>query len=268
MKRIMKKIIFVMLAALFMANEAKAFVAFGHETIAALANKHMTEKAKGEVNAILGTDMIKACSWLNTLRKKGGGMEYTKDWHFFNLDQEGKCTTMNENDGVVQLEKAVEVLRDRANQKDSLVQASLKTVIHLVGDMHCLSHVRIDAVEDSKGFRFFHWNEREGKDRKDWNSLWYNHWEKGYLGRYGIFSPQYYGDDIDIYARDKKAAYEQGTPRFWVENMGEDVLRTLEVYKPEEIIPTQTIQTYEFLHTKCMAKAAYRLAALLNDIFK
>ena len=264
----MKKIIFVMFALVFMANEAMAFVAFGHETIAALADKHMTESAKGQVKQILGTEMIKACSWLNTLRKKGSGLEHSKDWHFFNLDENGKSTTMNENDGIVQLEKAIAVLRDRANQSDSLVQASLKTIIHLVGDMHCLSHVRIDAVEESKGFRFFHWNEMEGKARKDWNSQWYSHWERGYFGRYYIFSPQYYGDDIDIYGRKYKDAYEKGTPRFWVENVGEDVIRTLEVYKPEETIPTQTIQTYEFLHTKCMAKAAYRLAALLNDIFK
>ena len=264
----MKKIIFVMLALVLMANEAMAFVAFGHETIAALADKHMTDKAKGEVKAILGTEMYKVCSWLNTLRKKGSNMEYSKDWHFFNLDGNGKCVTTNENDGVVQLEKAIAVLRDRANQSDSLVQASLKSIIHLVGDMHCLSHVRIDGIEETKGFRFYHWNELEGKARKDWNSQWYSHWEKGYLGRYHIFSPQYYGDDIDIYANGKKAEYEKGTPRFWVENMGEDVVRTLEVYKVEEIIPTQTIQTYEFLHTKCMAKASYRLAALLNDIFK
>lgn len=263
----MKKIIFVMLAFLFMTNEAMAFVAFGHETIAALADKHLTEKTKGEVKAILGTDMYKACSWLNTLRKQKG-LEHSKDWHFFVLDENGKCTTTNENDGIVQLEKAVAVLRNRANEADSLVQASLKSVIHLVGDMHCLSHVRIDGIEETKGFRFYHWNEQEGKHRRDWNSQWYSHWEKGYLGRYYIFSPQYYGDDIDIYANKKKAEYEKGTPRFWVENMGEDVVRTLEVYKVEEIVPTQTIQTYEFLHTKCMAKASYRLAALLNDIFK
>ena len=263
----MKKIIFIMLALVLMANEAMAFVAFGHETIAALADKHMTDKAKKEVNAILGSNMLKACSWLNTLRKQEG-LEHSKDWHFFTLDNQGKCTTTKENDGIVQLEKAVAVLRNRANETDSLVQASLKTIIHLVGDMHCLSHIIIDGIEETKGFRFYHWNEQEGKNRRDWNSQWYSHWEKGYLGRYAIFSPQYYGDDIDIYARDKKAAYEQGTPRFWVENMGEDVVRTLEVYKVEEIVPTQTIQTYEFLHTKCMAKASYRLAALLNDIFK
>ena len=263
----MKKIIFVMLALVFMTSEAMAFVAFGHETIAALAEKHMTDKANSEVKAILGTTMIKSCSWLNTLRKQEG-LEHSKDWHFFNLDENGKSTTMNENDGVVKIEKAIEVLKNRKNESDSLVQASLKTIIHLVGDMHCLSHVRIDGVEESKGFRFYHWNEQEGKNRRDWNSQWYSHWEKGYLGRYYIFSPQYYGDDIDIYARKYKTEYEKGTPRFWAENMGEDVVRTLEVYKPEEIVPTQTIQTYEFLHTKCMAKAAYRLAALLNEIFK
>ena len=264
----MKKIIFVMFAFVLMTNEAMAFVAFGHETIAALAEKHMTDKANNEVKAILGTTMIKSCSWLNSLRKKGGEMEYSKNWHFFNLDENGKSTTMNENDGVVVLEKAIAVLKNRKNESDSLVQASLKTVIHLVGDMHCLSHIRIDGIEETKGFRFYHWNEQEGKARKDWNSQWYSHWEKGYLGRYHIFSPQYYGDDIDIYANKKKAEYEKGTPRFWAENMGEDVVRALEVYKVEEIIPTQTIQTYEFLHTKCMAKAGYRLAALLNDIFK
>jgi hypothetical protein len=88
------------------------------------------------------------------------------------------------------------------------------------------------------------------------------------MGRYSIFTPQYYGDDIDIYARKKKSEYEKGTPRFWVENVGADVVSTLKVFQPEESIPTQTIQTYEFLHTKCMAKASYRLAALLNDIFK
>ena len=175
---------------------------------------------------------------------------------------------MDENDGIVQIEKAIAVLRDRANHSDSLAQVSLKTIIHLVGDIHCISHIRIDGIPETRGFNFLHWNEQEGKGRKDWNSIWYNHWEKGYLGRYHIFSPKYYGDDIDIYAGKYKAEYEKGTPRFWAENVGEDVVRVLEVYKPGEIIPTQTIQSYEFLHTKCMAKAAYRLAALLNDIFK
>ena len=51
-------------------------------------------------------------------------------------------------------------------------------------------------------------------------------------------------------------------------NVGEDVIRALKDISNGETVPTNVIQSYEFLHTKCMVKAGYRLAALLNDIFK
>lgn len=263
----MKKIVIIAVALLAVVYKSEAFTTFGHQTIAALADKYLTDNAKGEVKAILKTDMVKASAWLNTLRKKP---EYvaTKEWHFTTLDAAGKSVTTNENDGVVQLEKAVAVLRNRANESDSLVRASLRTVIHLVGDLHCLSHIRIDGIEATKGFTYKSWNEIEGKGSKTWNSSWYNLWEKSFCNRYTIFPPQYYADDIDIYAHDKRAEYEKGTLRFWVENGGEDVVRALEHFNTGEIVPTQVTQMHEYNHTKCMAKAGYRLAALLNDIFK
>ena len=108
----------------------------------------------------------------------------------------------------------------------------------------------------------------DGKGRKEWNQKWYNLWESNFTNRYTIFTPQYYAEDIDIYARDKKAEYSKGEPRFWVENGGEDVVRALKLLNTGAVVPTQVVLTHEFNHTKCMAKAAYRLAALLNDIFK
>ena len=268
----MKKITIIALALVFVANEAMAFNSFGHQTIAALADKYLTDKAKSEVKAILNTDMVKASTWLNTLRKKPE-YEATKEWHFTTIDVNGKSTTTDENDGIVQLEKAVAVLRDRANQSDSLVQASLRAVIHLVGDLHCISHIRIDGNEATKGFAYKTWNELtiEGKGwycSKTYNSSWYKLWESKFASRYTIFTPQYYGDDIDIFANEKKSEYEKGTPRFWVENVGEDVARALETFKPGEVVPAQMNERQENVHTRCMAKAAYRLAALLNDIFK
>ena len=130
------------------------------------------------------------------------------------------------------------------------------------------SHVRIEGVDDSYGFTFYHWNELEGKRRRDWKSGWYSHWQGGYLRRYSVFTPEYYSYDIDIYGKPLKADYEKGEPRFWAANVGEDVVRALKDISSGETVPTNVIQSYEFLHTKCMVKAGYRLAALLNDIFK
>ena len=44
--------------ALVVANAAMAFNPFGHQTIAALAEKYLSDKAKSEVKAILGTGMV------------------------------------------------------------------------------------------------------------------------------------------------------------------------------------------------------------------
>jgi uncharacterized protein YcfL len=263
----MKRVLVVAVAFMMVVSSASAFAPFGHQTIAALADKYLTDKAKSEVQTILQSDMIKHSVWLNSLRKKEG-MEHTKDWHFFVLDANGKSITTNENDGVVQLEKAIDVLRNRANHSAESVNTALKTVIHLVGDIHCLSHIHIEGVDATKGFEFKSWNELEGKERKEWASKWYNIWERTYINRYTFFSPQYYANDIDIYACEKRNEYETGTPRFWAENSGEDVMRALPHFNTGEPVPTNVIQRYEYNHTKCMAKAAYRLAALLNDIFK
>ena len=263
----MNKFIIVALALLCAVNRTEAFNAFGHQTIAVLADSYLTDKARSEVKAILKSDMAKSSNWLNTLRNTPE-MAHTKDWHFTTLDANGKSTTTDENDGVVQLEKAIGVLRNRANESDSLVQASLRTVIHLVGDLHTLSHIRIEGVEATKGFAYVTWNERTGKKSKNGKGLWFSLWESHFINRYTIFTPQYYADDIDIFAKEKKAEYEKGEPRFWVENCGEDVVRALEHFNSGEPVPAQVINSHEFNHTRCMAKAAYRLAALLNSIFK
>ena len=263
----MKRIIIAAVAIAMLATKAFAFAPFGHQTIAALADKYLTESAKNEVKAILKSDIVKYSVWLNSLRGKEA-TAYTKEWHFFVLDANGKSTTTYENDGVVQLEKAIELLRNRANHSEEEVNQALKIVIHLVADIHCLSHIHIEGIEATKDFEFDNWNEGQGKDSKIWKSKWYNVWERTYINRYTFFTPQYYANDIDIYARDLRAEYEKGTPRFWAENSGEDVVRALKHFNTGAPVPTRVIQLHEFNHTKCMAKAGYRLAALLNDIFK
>ena len=262
----MKKIIAVAFAIAMIANEAYAFKAFGHQTIAALAEMHLTDKAKAEVKTILKSDMTKHAMWLYSLRTKPE-LAHVQQWQVATLNAEGKSVTTYENDAVVVLEKAVDVLRNRKNESDSLVLASLRTVIQVVGDIHTISNIRIEGNEATKGFTYIVADGKKTKDKKHptgkWHSLWHN-----YTNRHDVFSPQYYAADVEIFLGAKKAEYEKGTPRFWAENVGEDVVRCLEVFYPDASVKVEMVNRYEDVHNKCMAKAGYRLAALLNDIFK
>jgi hypothetical protein len=140
-------------------------------------------------------------------------------------------------------------------------------VIQVVGDIHTISNIRIEGNEATKGFTYIVADGKKTKDKKNptgkWHSLWHN-----YTNRHDVFSPQYYAADVEIFLGDKKAEYEKGTPRFWAENVGEDVVRCLEVFYPDASVKVEMVNRYEDVHNKCMAKAGYRLAALLNDIFK
>ena len=257
-----------MFALVMVANQALAFNEYGHKSAMILTNKYLTEKAKNEIKSALGgSTMVKEAVWLNTLRKSEA-TAYTKSWHFFRLDENGKSTTKDENDGVVVVERSIEVLRNRAKHTPAEVKDALRTVIHLVVDMHTLSHIRIDGIHETNGFDFFHWNEGEGKASREWKAKWYTLWNNAYFGRYSVFPLDYHAEDIDIHCHEKRAEYEKGTPRFWAENVGEDVVRAVKDFPMGQSVPTNIIQRYEEVHVKCMAKASYRLAALLNDIFK
>ncbi len=256
----MKKIIAVVFALAMMVNEAYAFKALGHQTIAALAEKHLTDKAKGEVKAILKSDMSKNAMWIFSLRKNKA-LAHTQQWMVATLNAEGKSVTTDPNDGVVAIEKAIEVLRNRKNESDSLVLASLRTVIQIVGDIHNPANIRIEGNEATKGFEYKILKSKSPKT--SWFAVWHN-----YANRHDVFSPEFYAYDIDIFASEKKAEYEKGTPRFWAENVGEDVVRCLDVIYPGAEVSMTVHNNNEYLYDKCMAKAGYRLAALLNDIFK
>ena len=73
----MKRFTIFAIALLALTGNALAFTNFGHQTIAALAEKYMTDKAKSEVRTILKGDMVTASTWLNTLRD-----EWAREFYF------------------------------------------------------------------------------------------------------------------------------------------------------------------------------------------
>ena len=252
------KRIFLAIAFVAMFFSAKAWTSLVDNASYIIARKYMSKQALAEYNRLTALRQTVDYKWV------------ADDAARATLDADLRSTTTDEKDVVVRLEKAVEVLRNRKNESDSLVQASLRTAIQLVGDIHNLSNIHIEGNETTKGFDFTLYavtkgssaGEKMTKRKSSWRALWHN-----YTNRHDVFSPHYYAADIELSLANKKAEYEKGTPRFWAENVGEDVVRCLEVIYPNALIKTEIEHRYEDINDKCMAKAGYRLAALLNEIF-
>ena len=265
----MKKMIKYAICLVFMLSvaDAWAWVETGHEVISILATERLTPQTKRAVEKILGGDMRSNAEWLNRL-KDDKATAHTKYWHTTKINKEGRSSTQSEKDGIVQLERNIEILRHRADHSDSLVVAALRTVIHLVGDLHCVARIRFEDVPYSENFTFYRSDGKSMKKEKCQKMTWYKLWSKWYFDIHAAFSPEMFAREIRMCQGDKFEEYMHGTPRTWVEEMGREARPLIEYIKPDEVLDNATSYNWELIHERCLAKASVRLAVVLNDIFK
>lgn len=265
----MKTLKYIIVAfALLAAPAAQAWNAKSSRSIAELATLHLTPEAKSQVEAILGGSLSKNTSWLARLRKEGQA-QHTAQWQSVTVARNLRSMTSDENDAVVQIERATAILRDRANQSDSLVKASLRTVIHLVSEMHEISNIHIEGVPASlQNFNIKLSNGRQGKAHKLSNYTWKKLWSGFWIGRHSGFSPALYGLELDICYGKYKDALSKGNPRVWAVDMARQSIVLYRWAKPDCVLDFELLNDLEPMQDVCLARAGFRLAALLNDIFK
>lgn len=137
-----KNIVAVVISALCVFN-CFAWGQKGHDTVAFIAEQHLTDKAKHAVDSILaGKSMVYWSNWLDNASHTPE-YAYTKTWHYKNIDAgvEFEAMPLNpDGDVVTGLKSQIEVLKSPESTITESVLA-LKIVIHLVGDMHQPMHM-------------------------------------------------------------------------------------------------------------------------------
>jgi hypothetical protein len=116
---------------------AGAWGTMGHEIVADLAARELSEPAREQVRQLLGVSMARVASWADDIRKQ---RPRTGPWHYVNLpvaaagyDATRDCAA---GDCVVgALERQLEILRDPRRSRTARSEA-LRFVIHLVADLH------------------------------------------------------------------------------------------------------------------------------------
>lgn len=191
-------------------------------------------------------------------------------WNKVSLDADLRSTTTYEGDVVVQMERAAEVLRNRTNHSEKEQIEAMRTVTYNMILLHTFGNVRIEGNELTDGF-FVQLSIGAAADvnaNKMRKYKWQTLWNRAILIRHYGYTAEMYAEELAICHGDDKEAFSAGSIRDWAADTGAEIAKQLQNAKPNMVVDKLDMLEYEAVNDRLMAKAGYRLAALINDILK
>lgn len=264
MKRVTLTLLFVSVAVF----NAVAWGGFGHRTAAEIAERNLTPNAKANIERYTkGTPLADYSVWMDAIRKDDAHhREATRGWHASIVDT--NCHTSQAirdkyrkgRDSVTGLLELEELLKDREKLSDSVVMFALKSIIHMVADMHCPAHVRFTDYENQGKFaiKFF------GR-----NTTLHKVWDTSVLTRdHKGWSYKEYAFKLDNCTPRQIKRFTSGWVEDWLEDAGRAVRPTIYMVQ-EGASLDEDFQSWAYpLAEDLVRKSGYRLAKVLNTLFE
>lgn len=256
----MKRLTTLLLLTLIAIN-ASAWGPKGHDTVAYIAECHLSKRAKKSIEQVLGGhSMVYVSCWLDNASHTPE-YAHTKTWHYVNVDRDEQSYSVSykepNGDVVTAINDCVAKLKSGELTPDE-ERVTLMMLIHLVGDMHCPMHAgyKSDRGGNDTHITFFN---RQRKLHSVWDSeivesahKWsYTEWQR----------------EVDRANKREIKAIQQGTPNDWIE---ETVALAKDVYLNS---PTKRNLSYDYVNhyaptiEQQFLKGGLRLAALLEEIY-
>ena len=242
----------------------------GHDVVAAIAEQHLTPKARRKINKLLeGKSIVYYSSWMDNIQNSPYweyGYNKTKTWHYANVGKGLTYETMpkNENGDVVNgLEMLTKEMTENYRElTDSMKVDYLKMIVHMVGDLHCPMHAgrRSDRGGNGTPVKWF------GK-KTNLHSVW----DSRLIESARRWSYSEWVEHLDRTDREFKKNVMCGTYEEW---FNETVSHAAEIYEYIENtdgkMPSLSYRyVFDFapLAEQQMLIGGYRLAYVLNSIF-
>ena len=232
-----------------------------------MAVKHLEPKAKAVVDRYLGTKYSDDIHYLYNLESKKKSQQ-PKENHFVHFDENMQPMQI-EDDALVALEKALAVVANYQNSSDEEMKAALRTVINLMSDIHNLSHYRFASIPYSQGVHTFTRRSYDYGEKKNETSQvnWHKVWGS-FSRRYTGFSAEFWAYEMNVGKSKMKDEYSRGTLRDWVMETAETAAAYLTKYTPDYEMTPFEFHSLEEVNYAMMARASFRLAAVLNTTIK
>lgn len=258
----MKRLILFVLSCMLCSVHPETALAWGregHETVAKLADRHLTRRARTRIERYLGNHSIVYCAkWMDEYRHTPA-YGFTAEWHTAPVDSALRYAgPAPMGDAVSGLEQAVAALRGYRSLTDSAVAVNLKYIIHLAGDMHCPAHIKYRGHAMKYDVSF------EREPRK-----YYVHhvWDNEVIRRMRIWSVSEWAAELDRLPKREQRAVAAGSPREWLEESAAACEVQFEWATPDAVLGQDFLNEAVVLVESQLQKAGYRLARILNELF-
>ncbi|WP_127132801.1 S1/P1 nuclease [Pseudoflavitalea rhizosphaerae] len=241
-----------------------AWGVLGHRIVAEIANSYLTNKARKQIQRILGNESMAMTSNWPDFIKSDTSFNYLSPWHYINL-REGlteaaielrlkQDTTVN---AYTKIGWLTEQLKDRELPVDKKLMY-LRLLIHLVGDVHQPMHV--GRFEDLGGNRI----------RVQWfNSPTNLHviWDEKLIDFQQLSYTEYVKAINHTTKEQRKAWQAESTSRWIIDSYNIAQQLYAEITSSDQKLSYR----YNFDHVKTLndqlLKGGVHLAGLLNQIF-
>ena len=263
----MKKILLTVALAMGVYS-AQAWNWIYDQAVLLWAFENMTPTAQAEMKRYLGDNIRTQIQTFEQARKKGELLE-TADWRTISLDNDLKPVVADDKNAIAQLENAVEVVKNRASNDNDEVELAIRKIVELTIDMHNVANVYLEEYPYSKeDFSFQQSAGGYGKKEKFKSRKWKHFWSYGFSVFHSNWSAEMHIRDLKVCQGGNKEQYQAGSLHDWATDMGKLVKPLYDWAGPECKLSRQAHAEYEELHIACIARASFRIAALMNEATK
>ena len=256
----MKKLALSLLLASVVCLNLSAWGNFGHRTVIAVAERHLTAKTKANIAKYFSYDLQQDATWMDAHRRDEP-IAYTTSWHVFNVDENHNYDPnprLAKGDAIHAIEIACYNLSHYKELTDSAVVMNVRMLIHFVGDMHCPVHSYFP------GPRNFWKCTLNGEPAGTFHAF--------YDGIPSRLWPDTRADDLaamlDNCGACKRNKIAKGTVYDWAKACGDRCCHIYDINPPltEELDPDSVEKSREIVSLQ-LRDGGYRLARLLNELF-
>ena len=272
----MKRTILLLVATIFLHGITFAWGSRGHETIAKIAEKHLSPKAKKLLNKYLyGGSIVDYTSWADEYKKE---LKFELDFEPSNFprilryphtfEANGDCSVYDgdrrgdewvKNCVYMAVGYAKELKDNHQNMEDTVRFHKIAMLIHWLGDMHCPAHIRYPDDQTSSGY-YIIVNDREVWYHRLWDGLLFNWLHPSSRGEAA--------DIIDYCTPQEIAKITEGNLYDWGRDSAAASRATRKYREGAVVDRREFMAEFAELLDSQIRKGGYRMAKLFNDIFQ
>lgn len=254
------QILFIFLfVSILSLNAAEDWGQTGHRVTGEVAEKHLTKKAKRNLDKLLKGESLAFLSTYGDEIKSDDQYRAYSPWHYVNFPFDSTYEAHPKSpkgDLIVGIQNCIDTLKDdECSEEDKIFH--LKMLVHLIGDLHQPLHVGI--AEDRGGNKF---QVRWFDDGTNLHSVWDTK-----LIEYNNMSYTEFASNLKKLNKYQITELQKGTTIDW---MYESRTLCKEIYSNVEVGEKLRYKySYDYMDKvrSQLQKGGLRLASVLNEIF-